>query len=664
MSLSAYLTQLYTADRMPSWAQLDWRQVVVNGEGPNLVLDGLGANDRVMGVLPQQELEVTEVLDAGGPLASSTAYTYGLQRVVQIGGLEIPGQMTLASLTPTGQAKAQFTIEPYEYDPETGALWTVVYRVFRSAAGAPTMLYLVEEVEVTGTYEDTTVDGSLNTALSYNTGLADENGWIPPCRFVRAWRGRFVLAGGLTRLVGAVTIDAGSLDVVEVPEGWTVRPSDVGAQLRIAGLPWVHTIAAVDEAAGTYTLSSEASGAVSGASAWLYRSDGRVYVTNPQPGNIEGYTVGTEVTRNDGAGESICGLAVFGAYLYVLHGRGALLLEVSGESVVVSPFPGGVPGCVSGATVADGKDAPAVFYYAGRAGVVEMQGTDYRNIGLRLERVLRDRVDHGMDSWTHGVYDPERGWYLLWLFEKGGVHDDGLRIPELLLVWDTATEQWYECELAAQSSAVWVSSGGGTVVVVGLPDGLAVLSDESGCDCQFLSGTVAARSVVGSVFTVGAGALPSSGLVGLPLHFRDGAGVTYRYVISSHTTAAVTVAGEILPVPQEGWTWTIGGIRFLARTGYLATDIPENARVERVLVLHEPTAESQPVTVRIRGVREKVGDEVVVNHDFDGVGELKALGAEVGLRGRGFQLELEGDGDQAVTVQQVLVETTEVARHE
>jgi hypothetical protein len=672
MSLSAYMQGIYAADHMPSWAQLDWRQAVVNGAAPNALLDGLDANARPLGVMPQWALTVTAAADAEGPLAAGTLYTYGVQRVVKLGGLEIPGAMTLAAVTPSALSNGVVGLVEYEYASEAGALWTVVYRVYRSKAGTPTVLYLVEELEADAygelatEYTDTTIDELLNAAMTYSTAVPEPNMWVPPCRFVRSWRGRFVLAGSLERAVGPVTIEAGSLSTVLCSLGWLCQASDIGAQLKIAGLPWVYTVAAVDVDENAYTLASAATGPVTAAQAWLFRQDGTVYVTNPQPGNVEGYTAGTEVLRNSGAGESIQGLAVHGAYCYVLHSRGMLLLDTSGTSVVVAPFPGGAPGCVAHATIADGQDAPSMYYYAGRAGVMEVRGTAIRNIGAKIRQTLAERVDHAMDGWSHGVYDAQRGLYLLWVFGLGGVHEEGVRIPELCLVWDAAAEEWYEWELAAVASAVWPSAAGGSVTILGLLDGLAVLDEDTAQDCVALSGTVAAGGEFppGEWLPAAPGVFPTTGLVGLPLHFEDLEGAVYRFVIISHDADELAVAGMIWPKPAAGWKWRIGSVRFAAETGVLGMNIPQEARVERVLWLHEPTVAEQVVRVALLGVRHRAEQEIERVHDLVESGEVDIAGGLLGLRGRGFRLKIEGDGTEQVTLAQVLVETSEVARHE
>jgi hypothetical protein len=242
VSLSAYMEAVYGADYMPSWAQLDWRQAVVNGVGPNSLLDGLDANARPLGVMPQWVLTVTAVADGGGPLAAGTLYTYGVQRVVVLGALEIPSAMTLATVTPGAQSNGVLTIVAYEWDPEPGALWEVVYRVYRSKAGTPTLLYLVEEVEEdeygeVGEYVDVTAAEALNEAMTYSTLVADPNMWVPPCRFVRSWKGRYVLAGALERAVGAVTI-AGGYGLSRVMWGHSSRSRDCHGCTRSRRWMW------------------------------------------------------------------------------------------------------------------------------------------------------------------------------------------------------------------------------------------------------------------------------------------------------------------------------------------------------------------------------------------------------------------------------------------
>ena len=60
MAFSTAMQDILKADYLPDRAQLDWRQVVTNGVGENLVRDGLDADDRALGVQPQWELSATQ----------------------------------------------------------------------------------------------------------------------------------------------------------------------------------------------------------------------------------------------------------------------------------------------------------------------------------------------------------------------------------------------------------------------------------------------------------------------------------------------------------------------------------------------------------------------------------------------------------------------------
>lgn len=669
MAFSSDMQDVFKADYLPDWAQLDWRQVVVNGVGENLVRDGLDADDRPLGVQPQWALEVATA--AGSTLAASTAYAYGVQRVLRLGALELPSVVTVTLLEASGSTRdATLTLVGYPYTPGTGAQWTVSYRIYRSKNdGVVQSLFLVEELDqaefealTDGEYLDQTADNALSSTITYNTAIADPNGWIPPCRFVRSWRGRFVLAGALRRKVGAVTVQAGSLDTVQCPETWDVRASDVGATIRIAGEPWLHTVAAVDTTAGTYTLAEECAAAHAGDDATIFRPDTRVYVTNPYPANIEGYTLGTEISRNDGAGESVTGLGVHGGYCYLFHTRGLILLDVSADGVSVVPYPGGVSACVSHATIADGKDSPSLFYYAGKAGIIEMQGTSYRNIGASLKRLLMERVDHSLDLYAHGVFDPERHWYMLWLFEQGDVEAIGVRCPRLCLAWDVERERWYEFRLAAVSSSLWDSPSGGVQVVLGLPgNGLAVLTEDE-LDGSDLAGTVGADDTIGATTFAPDGAeFPTApSLAGVPCDFIDSDGVRHRCYVASNTASTLTFFSAVPAGLAIGWTWELGTIPWKVRSGGVYPDFTEEARVERLLLLHDQEEEASPVVVSMTPARIN-GDESAAEADLSADTETVLTAGALDVRGRGFALSLEGTGK--CNIGQVVIETEGTQNH-
>jgi hypothetical protein len=668
MAFSTAMQDILKADYLPDRAQLDWRQVVTNGVGENLVRDGLDADDRALGVQPQWELSATQA--AGTTLAASTTYAYGIQRILTLGALQIPSSMTLATVIVAGATRdATITIVDYPYTPGGSANWTISYRVYRSKEASAQTLYLVAELtqaQVTalsdGEYLDQTIDDNLDTDYVYYTTVADVNGWIPPCRFVRAWRGRFVLAGALNRAVGDVVVEAGTLTTVTCPEAWTVRASDVGATLRIAAEPWLHVISAADVSGGVYTIATACAAAHTGSAAAIFRPDTRVYVSNPYPANIESYTVGTEIARNDGAGESLTGLAVHGGYAYLFHTRGLILLDLSAGGVSVVPYPGGVSACVSHATIADGKDCPALYYYAGKAGVIEMQGSGHRNIGVSLARVLRDRVDHSLDQFTHAVYDPERHWYMLWLFEQDDVENLAVRCPRLCLVWDVENARWYEFSLAAVSSALWDSPSGGVQVVLGLPgNGVGVLTDDES-DGSTLSGTVATADTIGATTFAPSGAdFPTApSLAGVPCDFITAAGYRHRRLIASNTSSTLTLTSDLPEDLVVGWTWVLGAIPWSITTGGVYPDITEKARAERVLILHEKQASAAAIDVTLYPARRN-GTSSAIEADLSDDTEVVVAANRLEVRSRGFSLKVEGT--EPCEIGQVVIETEGTNRH-
>ena len=604
----------------------------------------------------------------------------------------------------------------YEYPPASGANYTVSYRILRSSAGSATLLQLVTEltqtqfealegdyawadstdyvagqvvtnvdvwyrcilahtsgdeddepgegedwedywVELDGpTYWDTADDDSLDASVTVN--LADPMTGFrpPPALCVRAWRGRLVLGGTAEYTAGSITVQVGSEDTAVINSPGNMRLYDVGARLVIEDEARVFTITAVNTSGGSpvsYTLDAECSGAHSADAYVLYWDGPAVYLTDPLPENIEGYAAGNLVYANDGHGNRTVGIAESAGNLLVLRRDRVDLLEGAEQDWQLLPVPGGPPGCVSHRTIAD-KDAPAVFWYAGKRGIWALVGGEAQEIGAPLRSILEDTVDHDYDDWTHGVWDAELQMYHLWLFQAGDVLEDGrsgliYRVPSLMLSFDWKRKHWEASWLPASASGIWVDEYNKPYVVMGTVSRVRRLDQTVAYDDKGALESSATVAVPWFTGPVGGMAPGSTGAIGLTLSVRFEDGTYHSYSIRTNPSA-VEGGVDVYAESEGGTQYTrpvwLGGICWYAETGELLTDDPTvRKKVERVTVVTDERTSNEPVVVTARTRDAGSGpDTQSVENSESGMTRVEMAGADAGLRGTSAVLRIEGGG--------------------
>ena len=631
----------------PDFAQLGNRLFLVDGINPNLVLCE-GGELREMGCAPQRaELVLTQSGDTspGEHLTALATYTWGLQRILTDGTLEIPSAMTLQTSTMTGtNNQAAVVMEAYPLTPPTG--WSVKYRIWRSQANVPETLYFVIELSAyQSQYVDNHADSTLDLSRSYiisassgndNIAVADPNYQLPPVRFIREWKGKLVAGGSVPYAAGTLATVKDSLTVT-LTNG-VVRSTDVDGELRITGEPGYFLITAANSTAHTWTLNRVATVTNAAATYVMQHTSDMLHITNPLPDNIEGYELGTEVYAAQGTGNRLTGLAEQSGMLYVLREHRVDTLEPNGDTYSLEPLPDSPPGCVSNATIAD-KFSPRVYYYAGRSGVWELSGSKARRVSLPVQLILDKEVLHELDSFTHAVYDPFTGLYHLWLFKTGDFIADTFLMPSLLLTYDTLRDQWYRGELSASASGIWKDSSGAPYPVIGIPGGVARLDvAESACDVQAVNGSATTGSTTSVLQAIGT---PFAGkdLRGLPLLVNG-----ERRIISSHTSSALTIFGTFTSAPASGATFSVGAIRWAFKTGEIAFTEKQETRKKfhRLFVSHEPASVSSTITTTVRGMRADAAHYITNTGEMLNVDEQIIKGAELGMRGNSCQVDVSG----------------------
>lgn len=480
----------------------------------------------------------------------------------------------------------------------------------------------------TATYTDSLADADLAVSPVIDLSAEEQNTFVPPCRFARAYKGAIVCGGSDPYSEGRISVETASLTKVKIHAGPAVRPTDIGANIALGTDPIIHTITDVDPVKNEYTITPASGTAYPDAAAWatgtayvendrrsgsdgrlynciadhtsaainepgtgadwdfywenvsadyvLFRDPDTVYVTKPLPDDIESYALGTELYPNF-ADSKLKGIATHAGICYTLRSGGVESLEGTYESgFTLAPIAGAPPGCRSHATIVDDRHkAPFLMYYSGEAGVVAISGGAAKIMSDNISDIFRYEVDHAYDDYTHAVYDPAKQLYHLWLFRVGEVTATNLRVPQMMLTYDLKNQTWVSGELAASASGLWIDASGIPMVVVGIAGGVAKLADV-GYDGLDISGTlVNADTVTTTGFTDVSANFPVSaagvvGLCGLPIHLSNPAGtIRIRSIIKSNTATAITVYGPWETTPAAGWKYHIGAIRWYLETGEL-----------------------------------------------------------------------------------------------
>ena len=625
-------------------------------------------------------------------------------------------------------------------------------------------------------YTDKLADTDLPSYPYISLEESERYNFVPPCRYCRAFKGSLVMGGSDPYSEGRVSVESADLTKVKFHACPDVRAVDVGANLVIGDDPVIHTVTAWDPVENKLTITPAAAEAApdvttlwitatgyslddkrlnknsyiynciqahtSGTTTepgvgtnwmmyWedistsysLFRDPDTLYIAKPLPDDIEGWLTGTEVYPNF-AKAKIKGIAVQSGICYVLREGGVESLEGSQDAgFSLAPIAGAPPGCASHATIADDRCfSPVLIYFSGEAGVVVISGGSYKIISRNIEAMIRDDVDHIYDGFTHGVYDPGRQMYHLWLFRPGEVVATGLAVPQLMLTCDMASDEWVSGELAASVSGLWQDSDGRNMVTVGIAGGVAKLADVSYDGADIKSVLAAGDMIASTGFTDITAAFPVSsdtvaGLCGLPICVKDATGENRaRYIIKSNTATDIVIYGEWAVTPAAGWTYHVGAIRWYAETGefafsnsfeyekknyrimgigdcaqydrwaldtaYALADKVDVAGDDRTIAAyrcidaHLSTTLNQPgtgidwatcwelitvpVTVSVRGTRH--ASEKIGSQTFDlkNSDKFELSRDQIGIRSRGFVVRLEGEGTEPLAILALSVQDTPV----
>lgn len=659
---------------LPDFCRLGNRIFVCDGYHNNKVIMNAEGDWRPMGAREQVlPLDIETDEDADGPLPYGGRVTYAVRRVVKAYGLEVPGGLVIQYLqidpydgdtSPEPTLAASIVVTPYEFEiPDTVE---VTYEIYRSKSTNYELLYKVatlsqDEVEALedSRYVDTVADDDLElTFINLSSDGMDRT--IPPCRFIRAWRGSLI-CGGFLRSDITVTGTSGTTVISTEPQ---LPMDDIGCYLTINGEPYTYQITNIDDQ-GNVTIDTELEKDHTDEKTIRWRDDDVVYVSRALAGNIEVYSEAAgRVITNAGADNVMTGIASHGSYAYIFRRDTVEILTGSPSAPQLEPFPGNPPGCRGHATIVDTL-SPYVLYYAGNKGVWRISGSDASRVSGPVDPIIWWGVDHSQDDRCHAVYDPASRMYFLFLFSRNW-RANGIRMPDIYLCLDTVTGAWSRGEMFASRSGLFRDANGEMVPVVGLPGGIARIGvgDTDG-------GTLA----MGRVVAHGDDWLQIEGDVsdvipGMPVHVWNPeypASTGIRRMVKSASGSVVSIYGEW---PEEfdfdGKAAACGAIRwsFTSPEFGLSGDYDRSLKVEAFSIAHGRAAESLPVDVKIETIGEmsdRVPDSQKWRMDFSERTLSRFDGRATGLRGASLQMTAEGPCAPAL-IKAVRVETVRAAR--
>ena len=590
MSINSALQGWSKGITRPDWTVIGKRVVIGDGVNPNQVYDGFSGNTRILGAYPHYDPIVTLAiipdppLDPGtggdGLLMGGTGYKYGCRwKVTDQKGREERSAMTFVDYRNSSPniTKLKLTFRAYVYPPQSGATWTVKMEIYRSKYGESGLLLYRIPIDtaddVTGTnltYTDQTRDDELVLSDTVDLSLSEQNTYFPPCNYVRNWQHRLVMCGNPNYNLGQVFVGAGHLDRVRLIPGDSlanVREVDRYARLKISGQSADFVVDDVDTTSKYWTITPDAT-ATSAKNYYIWR-DQAIYVGKPLPEDPESFVL-DDIIYTDKE-DVLTGLAVASGYCYIFWERSIAILAGQSGAWQVLPVRNGI-GCASHATLTD-RNSDLIFFYAGVHGVWVLAGGEVRKISQQIDPVFATEINHTMNRWTHGIFDPASEMYFLWVFSATPDIPITTKTPDLLLMYDNRNGQWYMGNLPATSSAMLHRSGR-YVPCVTLSGHLAEITPTLAYD-----GYAITKSGLGSTFSAtgitGLTGLPTTdnGLQGIPVTILSystdenaNREVLVRRVIAENTSTAITINGTWGYSFVAGTTYTIciGNLRWYA----------------------------------------------------------------------------------------------------
>ena len=505
------------------------------------------------------------------PASGAATVTQGSNTVTQTSGTALTAQMIGMSILVGGVVYAIANIagntitltNPYLGAGGAGVAYAIIHD------GAPALL---DNTSTALTVD--LPDGALSA-----TQLSDTNDLLPVAPFVRSNQNQLALGGQVAYTTGTVAVVNGSHTIAFT--GAAVTRAFEDRQIQVAGDSLAYTILFVNEGAQTAILSALYAGATHTGQTFQITSDAStLYLSNPLPGNIEGYGVlapGSEIIVGGDDQDVINGIGVCRGNWVVGKKQNLYLLTGTGVSLTQDRVSTQI-GVASHHTMVQ-DDHGNCIWYAGASGVYVMSTNQPLCMSRILTPLFQSGVNHARDSWAHAVWYAARKWYILWVTRAGENN-----ITDLCLIADLsqgienavwlgpALEQirWWPQQLpAVNSSTVLFPDGQQRVLVngydgnvwlfdVGELDGVANMSCQGTVsatdsatylecnDSWFQDDTAAATNCQGAVVTM-----------------LSGAAAGQRRLVSANAgcrlTIDLTLGGYFSPAPAIGDTLMVGG---------------------------------------------------------------------------------------------------------
>ena len=358
------------------------------------------------------------------------------------------------------------------------------------------------------------------------------------------------------------------------------------------------------------------------------------------------------------------GIAANGSYAYVSRKDNWEIITGTAAAPSLEPFPSSPPGCRSHATIAD-KYSPFIIFYAGANGVWLIAGSEAKRISASVDPLIREGVDHSQDEFAHAVYSPRSGMYYLFVFSKQW-KESGVRMPDMVLMYDTIGGTWTRGEMYASCSGLWRSASNGELVpVIGLPGGVARLEVGDTDGGVQVSGTI---GNFGDDWFEMSGAVDLSSVIpGMPVFFGDGRDAARR-MVSEVVDGVVNIYGAMPEGCAVGAKVVIGAIRWQFTTPELglSSAFDRNLKLETLSIAHERANAALDVDVNIKGIGT-IDDRLPDEQEWQGRMDFATRsisrldGKATGLRAASMQMVVAG-GHSPACVKGVRIQMEKVSR--
>lgn len=541
----------------PTFAILNDLLYIFLGNARSLCWDGV--TQTLMGILPPTSSALTIASSGSGTISAVTGYKYNYAWYNSIKGIT-SDPYPLAGLTQTGPMTSVTSITISSFPATAPDAQVTGIRVYRTTDGGSVFYYSGEIAIGTQVFTDTNTDAMLGEEESVRNNVA------PAVKYGISAKRRLWMAGCDRYDTGTVTVSSGSMTVTGLTTQWTT-----GLRTRYFQVANSSRLYEIDSVSTEITLTlTQAYGEIGSAAALysIYGENNRIFFSEigsddvPLPESTYlGLDYGDFIDLPVD-GDEIFGLGQAKAYTLLAFKRHKVY-AISGTSksdfnlTLVHPY----GGTCSHWTIAN-DDLGYCYYFDAERGVFKTDGVNFVSISKdKIDSYLIYYINTDYSALSHGVFYPKRSWYMLWVCSPWAT------LPDICLIYDAVTGEWYQREISATCSAiilntttneseVWIGDSSGFIHKLDM-DGTLNQSVTSGTTRGTVIGTQGATTLVDTTATFFTSA---SGLKGCYVTLKGGTGVGQRRLISSNTSSQLTVTTDWVVTPiTADTTYCIGG---------------------------------------------------------------------------------------------------------